>query len=172
MDEEQAPADPPDAAFTLTEMAASLVVAAMLISGLAEITRQYARTFVEVSSELAETRSARLAQARFEQLERADPDSIVVRPDQVAVELGGVPFSLRLTDDASGGRALEQVADEAAGSALAFALSLDETARFEQGVDQAIRLWSGEDRPPVVVVRPRREAPFDCRYDAVARRCR
>lgn len=167
------PADPPDAAFTLTEMAASLVVAAMLVSGLAEITRQYARAFVDVRVELAATRSARIVQAELELIERADPDTLEVGTDRLAAALGGSELRIALRADRTAAWLERAVDDGDGGVGVPVRRDLPAAVyRFERAPDGAVRLWGRAGLPPLGVARPRREAPYDCRYDAVARRCR
>ncbi len=51
-------------------------------------------------------------------------------------------------------------------------IPLDGAARFELGADGAVRLWVTPGEPPMLTAAPKREAPFDCRYDVVVRDCR
>jgi len=165
-----------DAGFTLTEMAASLLVAAMLVSGLGEITRQFARTIVRTNADLQLTRASRIAGANFLALERAEPGAVSVTDMNVETATGaGLTAPFQMTVGVDGARTLTwgRTPSQPLGARDARrSITLPATARFEQNDAGVIRLWLSPDMPPLLVVDPRREAAFDCRYDVVARRCR
>lgn len=163
---------PDDAAFTLTEMAASLVVAAMLVSGLGEVTRQYARTIVRVRATLEEMPEMRLVQAEFAAIERAEPDGVSVAADAVAAEVGDERLRFELSFSSGDERRLSWETDGAGSLEVERFAPVDGQARFELGADGALRLWSAAGEPPLLVAVPKRTAPFDCRFDVVVRECR
>lgn len=155
-----------EAGFTLTEMVAGLLVAAMLISGLAEVTRQFARASVHVRDDLASTRGVRAAEAAFLAIERVGPQDLLVTDTRLIVDASSEdPIVFELRVGANGARTL--VWADGARTAR-----LSATARFDQDAGGVVRLWDAPDAPPLLVARPRREAPLDCRYDVVGRRCR
>jgi len=163
-----------DAGFTLTEMAASLLVTAMLVSGLGEITRQFARTIVRINTDLQMTRVSRIAGASFLALERAEPGGISTTDTEVEmVSTAGVDAAFQLTVGGDGVRTLTWGGARSADAGQrGRTLTLPATAHFEENADGVIRLWLSPGTPPLLVVDPRRQAAFDCRYDVVARRCR
>jgi len=160
----------------------------MLVSGLGEITRQFARTIVRINTDLQMTRVSRIAGSNFLALERSELGAILVTDTEVEVTTpAGVVTTFRLTVGVDGVRTLTWGALSGAGGratpgdALGDApsaiergrsLVLPATARFEENADGVIRLWLAPDTPPFLVVDPRREVAFDCRYDVVGRRCR
>jgi hypothetical protein len=152
-------------------MAASLVVAAMLIGGLGEVTRQFASTMVRVRDALEETRDSRLVAASAEPLERARRGGLVVSASTIEAAIGveAVRFELSLS---GAGRRLSWGVGDAGGPALRRTLTVGPDARFELGPDGAARLWVGADEPPLLVVLPRVTAPQDCAFDVVLRDCR
>jgi hypothetical protein len=149
-------------------MAASLVVAALLVAGLGEVTRQVARTTVRVRANLEETRAGRLAEAEFLTLERADPQSLRTSASVVSAEIGGRELRFELASGANGSRVLSW----STGLGAPRSVATSGAARFELGADGVARLWAGAGEPPLLSAAPKRTAQYDCQYDVVIRDCR
>jgi hypothetical protein len=149
------------------------MVASLLIAGLAEIGHQFARTTVRVRDTLQQTRSARLAQAEMQALERADAGSLNVASDTANATIGDANARAELSPPTANGdrRMSWEIAREGA-SKSARSISVDGADRLELSMDGAVRLWGQPGQPPLLVVTPKREAPFNCQYDVVVRKCR
>lgn len=155
-----------DAGFTLTELIAGLLVASLLIAGIVDIVRRYARTTSEVREAAADIRSARLLDAMMDELVRLDPGSLRVSPQDISGAIGGAPVTARLVREAKATRL------DWSSPATTRSISLAEGARFSQDVSGAIMLTAGNDPIPLALVIPRRTLPFDCQFDTVSRVCR
>lgn len=156
-----------EAGFTLTEMVAGLLVASMLIVGLADITRRYALTTMRVRDAGSEVRTAQIVGGLFSELKRIDPDSLELSSNRIEATLGSRPITARLEPPSNGARLLQW-----SSPAINRTVRLPQTARFELTPLGAILLVADPAEPPLAIVTPVRTAPFDCQFDTVTRACR
>jgi hypothetical protein len=156
-----------DAGFTLTELVAGLLVASMLIVGIADITRRYALTTARVKEAAAEVRTALLVQSLLADLERADPDSIEISADHLSAAVGQEKIEAKLVRT---GKATEHL--EWTSPRISRSIRLPAGARLETNDTGAIILRAGPDAPPLAMVLPRRSIPFNCKFDTLVRKCR
>ncbi len=156
-----------EAGFTLTEVVAALLVASMLIVGLADVTRRYALSSVRVKDAIADMRTNRLVASLMGELERADPDSLEVTPTRLFARIGSHEVRAELTTRADRQRWLEWTSP-----VITRSLRMPSAATFEMLPSGAVLLTAAKGEPPLAVVLPRRQTPFDCRFDTVSRDCR
>lgn len=155
-----------DAGFTLTELIAGLLVASLLMAGMIDIIRRYARTTDDVRDASQELRVANLADAFLADIERVDPGTLSVRPQELEGKLGGAPIRGQIVS--SNGSALLQWMSPVASRVV----PLPQDARFALLSSGDVAIVQGDGGPPLAIARPRRTLPFDCQFDTVSRECR
>jgi hypothetical protein len=156
-----------EAGFTLTELVAGLLVASMLIVGLADITRRYALTTVRVKDATADIRTARAVKGLMNELERIDPDSLTLSADRLTARAGSAEITVRLTPGQNGARRLEW-----SSPLISRTILLPAAARFALTPSGTITLLSAPGEPPLAIVTPVRTISFNCRFDTATRECR
>ena len=155
-----------DAGFTLTELIAGLLVASLLMAGMVDIIRRYARTTDHVRSTTNELRATILADAFFSEIERIDPGTLSVEALDLRAKLGGEPVSGQIVSSGTT-TALRWSSPIASRS-----ITLPRGAHFVRLPSGAVAIVSEEDAPPIAIAIPRRTLPFDCQFDTVSRECR
>lgn len=155
-----------DAGFTLTELIAGLLVASLLMAGMVDIIRRYARTTEHVRSTTNELRAAILADAFFSEIERVDPGTLSVAPLEIRAKLGGEPLNGQIVP--SGTTAALRWSSPVASRSI----SLPRGAHFVRLPSGAVAVVGEKDAPPIAIAIPRRTLPFDCQFDTVSRECR
>ena len=155
-----------DAGFTMVELIAGLMVANLLIAGIVDIVRRYARTTGEVREAASDIRSARLLDAMMTELARIDPGSLRLTAQSIDASIGGVAVTARLVGEASATRF------NWTSAATQRSISLAPGAKFEQLASGAIALTASGAPVPLAIAIPRRTLPFDCQFDTVSRVCR
>ena len=156
-----------EAGFTLTELVAGLLVASMLIVGLADITRRYALTTLRAKDTMSEIRTARVVNGLMSELDRIDPSSLDLTPDGLTARVGSAEITARLSSKPDGSRELQWSSPGATR-----VLRLPREARFELTGFGAIVLVATPGEPPLGIAMPYRTVPFDCQFDTVSRTCR
>ncbi|WP_300531277.1 hypothetical protein [Maricaulis sp.] len=148
---------PPDAAFTLTEMAVSLALSAFVLLALGEATRWVSRTYVDVKADVSFAQDGRRAMGVLNRMERADPGAL-----GIIYRIGTrETVSLPAQNDQS---ITLQTRD------VRYELGMGLNVLFAN--DRVIIL--DRDGTPHVdfATSLQRTAPFDCRFDFVAGSCR
>ncbi len=153
-----------DAAFTLVEVAASLVVVALLTSGLADLAHFAARASVAVRHSAENARAIRNAGLVLTSFERVDPGSAVILDDVLSGSFGGEARRAYLSTNEGEMRLRMD------GAASVRPAVVPAGSHFDARGD-VIVLFAA-DQAPIVVIRPRRNVAYDCRFDLVGRRCR
>ena len=157
---------PRDAGFTITELIAGLLVASLLMAGMVDIIRRYARTTEHVRGTTNELRTTILTDALFKEIERADPETLSLSRLQIRAKLGGEPIDGQIADS---GKATTLRWSSPMGSR---SIALPLGAHFVSLSSGAVAIVGEEDKPPVAIAIPRRTLPFDCQFDTVSRECR
>lgn len=155
-----------DAGFSLTELIAGLLVASLLMAGLVEIIRRYARTTDTVRTTAAELRSTQVASGLLEDIERLDPGSLSVSRDRIEGMIGNNPLNAEIV--ASATQTLLQWSSPRGERSVA----LPSGAHFQRLPSGAVALVTNDSSPPIALAYPRRTIPYDCQFDTVARECR
>lgn len=158
---------PNDAGFTLTELVAGLLVASMLVAGLVDLTRRYALTSVRVKDAILDTRTSRLAQALMNQVERADPQTLVVTQAHLSAEIGEAHIEATLSDETRDHDLLTWTSP-----AINRTLRVPEGARFARTPAGAVVLQGAAGQPPLATITLDRQLPIDCQFDTITRECR
>lgn len=155
----------PEAGFTLTELAAGLLIASLVIAGIAGLTRRYADTMVDVRTAGLSLRSDRMVNGLLHQFERVDAGSIRVRSDAAEGRRGATLVSATLDMDGEGARLVWK------SGAYVRHVDLGEPARFRLIGDRllALETTSGE---PLATVLLALTLPADCSYDTLTGACR
>lgn len=159
--------DQSQAGFTLTEMLVSLAVASLLIVSVGQMFALSMRAYGRVSDTVERVRDYRALDRWLSVLEAADPERIEAVDGETLRLVRGVQSDLTMWFEEPGA---VTVWLEHNGVTVRRDYPLSEAAlmRIESGV---LRLSEGDERmiasAPMV-----REAPFNCRYDTVAKRCR
>lgn len=156
---------PKDAGFSLVELIAGLLVAALLVVGLGDIIRRYARTTETVRSSVAELRSEGLIGAVFQELERADPGSLSVSPVRLAAQIGNTSFSIVVSSQADRSKVDLNTPRQNR------QILLSEQVHFEKRSSGLVLLLA-EDNSVIATARLRRDLPFDCRFELALGTCR
>lgn len=163
---------PPDAAFTLSEMAISLFLAGFVVLGVAEASRATARAYTLVRSDLSATRAARQISAWLSRFERTEPGAIEASAQSLSTR-GAGPGGLRLnsyTEELGSGGLLISYVTEASTYERRFTFGSTPTFQVEPGAYVTVSFAD----PSVMGYTQRlaREVPHDCRFDFVSRLCR
>ncbi len=156
-----------EAGFTLTELVAGLLVASMLIVGLAEITRRYALTTVRAKEIASDIRTTRALKTFMLEFERIDPGSLELAPDRITASIGSDQVTATLALPQGKVRTLNL-----SGRQVIRDFTLPASSRFELTASGAISLLGDAGEPPLAIIAPARTAPSDCQFDAVIRDCR
>jgi hypothetical protein len=156
-----------EAGFTLTELLAGLLVASMLIVGLADITRRYAQTMTRMKETSQELRATYATRALMADLERADPDSIEISSAKISARIGTSEIDARLTRTSDTRTSLKWKSPSGAREVI-----LPGQVAFERLPHGAIILSVGKKLPPLAMAIPARTVHSDCQYDTVSRACR
>lgn len=155
-----------DAGFTLTELIAGLLVASLLMAGMVDIIRRYARTTEHVRTTTNELRATILADALFSEIERIDPGTLSVASFDLRAKLGGQAVSGQIVS--SGTTTNLRWSSPVATRSI----SVPRGAHFVRLQSGAVAIVSEEGEPPIAIAIPRRTLPFDCQFDTVSRECR
>jgi prepilin-type N-terminal cleavage/methylation domain-containing protein len=156
-----------DAGFTLTELVAALFVAALLIAGLAEITHRYAQGAVRAKAAISEAQTSRTAQALMSRFERIDAGSLEMSSSRLRARRGDAVVEARIYQGPDGRQRLDFSFPE-----VRRQIAVGPRAHFEQTASGAILLLTAPDAPPLAVVVPMRDTPFNCAFDPISRECR
>jgi prepilin-type N-terminal cleavage/methylation domain-containing protein len=160
------PSPPNDAGFTLTELIAGLLVASLLLAGIVDIVRRYARTTEDVREAAYDIRAARLLDAMMDELARLDPGSLRLSPQAISGTVGGTSVTGKLIREADATRL------EWSSPAIERTLSLPAGTTYVQHPSGAILVTAPREPVPLAIALPRRTLPFDCQFDTVSRECR
>lgn len=155
-----------EAGFSLTELIAGLLVASLLIGGLVDIIRRYARTTDTVRTTAAELRTSHILEAVFHDVERIDPGSLSVSRDRIGGSIGNQPLKGDIVTDT------KLTLLRWSSSTVERSIVVPSGARFEQLPSGALALLIDSSATPLAVAFPRRTIPFDCQFDTVTRECR
>lgn len=153
-----------EAGFTLTEMVAALLVASMLVAGLAELTRRYATTMTRVRTMEAEARTVAGVRSLMGDLERIDPGSLALSSDRLEARIGDQAITGRIL------RSPDRTALSWTSPRQQREIDLPVGARFIEAGPRIALGVSGE--LPLASVEPARDTPFDCQFDTISRTCR
>lgn len=157
---------PKDAGFTLTELIAGLLVASLLMAGLVDVIRRYARTTDHVRTTTSELRAAVLVDALFEDIERIDPGTLSIQPLAIHATQGGEPVGGQIVVS---GSTSELRWSAPRGSRV---VRLPRGAHFLLLPWGAVAIFGEGGHPPIAIATPHRELPSDCQFDTVSRECR
>ena len=147
-------------------LAALRLLRNVLLAGLIEMTRRYAQSAERVKSVATEMRSARLLDAAFGELARADPGSLRVTASSLDASIGSEPISAMIQRASDGDVSLNWVSPS-----LKRSFVLPTSARFE--MLQGLVVLKDSVRGSVLAIGGlRRTLPFDCQFDTVVRECR
>jgi len=171
--EKRVQTDPPDAAFTLSEMAISLFLAAMIILVVAEVSRQVARSYLSVRSNLEYTRNNGRIALWLSQIERSDPQTAHFEGGTLEAQTGNQ--SRVIISIASGASLPSPVLNVQRNTNTFtlernFTLSVPAQLVWVEGAYMAIDFQ--DPLYPDFVQRIERSVPYDCQFDFVSRRCR
>lgn len=145
-----------EAGFSLTELIAGLLVASLLIVGLIDVTRRFARTTDNVRETTGDLRTDIMLNSLFSDLERIDPHSLELTPRELRARLGGVPIVARI-EESFNGTILHWTAP-----ATTQALVVPKGTRFVSSPYGGVVLRQTETGIPLAVATPQRNLPFDC----------
>lgn len=160
---------PRDAGFTLAEVMAGLFIAALLVSGLGELGWRVAHSTVRIHSDIELSRALRVAQAAFNDIQRANPQTIVVTDDEVTASIGSRRITFRLSAP-DGASQLEWTVAENDTPPASRRIRVP-PACFH--IDDSIVLLTGASDPvPLLIAHIRRQLAQDCQFDPVIRSCR
>jgi hypothetical protein len=165
--------EPADAAFTLSEMAVSLFLASLVLLLVAEISRHVTRSYVSVRSNLDQTRHDGRVALWIGQMDRVDPFDIDYSGASLNAQTGRAEvlgYSLVETGAGQGVRLL--VERDADGVVLRRRFELAGAARLVWNEAEWVSIDIEDPSVPDFVQRIERNAPYDCRFDFVSRRCR
>jgi prepilin-type N-terminal cleavage/methylation domain-containing protein len=159
--------DPQEAGFTLTEMLVALAVASSLIVSVGQLLSVTARAYHRVTQSVETLRAYRSLDRFASLLEAADFDRVEHTPSQLVLNRGAQStLTVTVLPDAEVALALTHN-----GVALERRYAGILTSEWA-GSSQALTLTPLGGGRPFVTLPLLREAPFDCRYDSVAKRCR
>lgn len=155
------------AGFTITEMIAGLLLAAVLLTGLIDITRRYAHSTGRVKEVAAKLRSDRLLHAALREAERADTGTLVATASSLSAKVGSNDFEAVLRRGGDGSHVLAIVS-----GASKQTFPVPRSTRFEKTPSGLVVLRSGENGAVLAVIDQKRTAPYDCQFDTVIGECR
>lgn len=159
------PASRGEGGFTLTELVAALLVASLLVVGIAELTHRYARTFVRVKADQTAANDRRTLGALLSDLVRAEPETLVVSRTEIKARVGEQEIVGRIR------QSYNHAVLEWSSATQRRTMDLPRDAHFEKEAS-VVHLEGGAGGPPLAMVRIERDAPFDCQFDTIARACR
>jgi hypothetical protein len=148
----------------MVELIAGLLIAALLVGGLVDIIRRYARTTDSVRTTAETMRDSQMAGALLAEIIRIDPETLSVTPRDVRGQIGDSELVGQLVrrDDRTELRWSSPLAERT--------IDLPKRVRFERQPSGAIVLADGEH--VIALALPRRTIPFNCQFDTVSRECR
>ena len=155
-----------EAGFTITELVAGLLLSAMLLAGLIDITRRYAQSAERVKAVALDMRTSRMLDAAFRELSRTDAGTLRVTPTTLDAKLGSesITATIKHTPDAKG-------LLNWSSPTIDRSFALPESARFkmQQGL---VILEEGDSGSILAIAGLKRTVAFDCQFDTVVRECR
>lgn len=156
-----------EAGFTLTECLAGLLVASLLLAGIAEMTRRYATTSTRIRIAAGDISDDRTMTAIVSRLDRAEPGSISVRPDRIEARIGDKKLALTSIPTRTGNSTIRfQLPD------LNQSMEVSGQISFEHRDGGPIEILKDGEDAPLILIWPLRDAPYNCQFDAVTRSCR
>ncbi|MDG1416956.1 MAG: hypothetical protein P8P99_04065 [Maricaulis sp.] len=165
--------EPADAAFTLSEMAVSLFLASLVLLLVAEVSRHVTRSYVSVRTNLDQTRNDGRIALWISQADRIDPFDIEYSGRDLSAHTGRtrmLDYSLVSAGPGEGTSLLVQ--RDADGVVLRRRFELGGTAQLVWNQPDWVSIDFEDPIVPDFVQRVERNAPYDCRFDFVSRRCR
>jgi hypothetical protein len=164
---------PADAAFTLTEMAVSLFLAAIIMLGIAEISRSLARTYVEVTGDIRASQDSTRLEGWMEGLARVDPDQFERSSDHFIGSVGQAQ-QVELIVRSTNGESLLTLAllNNSNPLSRSRGFALDFPARLAVVPLGYLQLENIDYPLGGYAQRLERSVPFDCQFDVVSRGCR
>jgi prepilin-type N-terminal cleavage/methylation domain-containing protein len=159
--------DPQEAGFTLTEMLVALAVASTLIVSVGQLLSVTARAYHRVTQSVETLREYRSLDRFVSLLEAADFERVEHAPSQLDLSRGAQStLTVTVSPDATTNLSLTH-------NGVALERRYDSFPANEwAGSSHALTLTPLGGGRPLVTLPLLREAPFDCRYDSVAKRCR
>ncbi len=156
-----------EAGFTLTEMLVALAVASTLIVSVGQLLSVTARAYHRVTQSVETLRDYRSLDRFVSLLEAADSDRVEYAPSQLDLSRGAQSMlTITVLPDSEARLSLTH-------NGIVLERRYEGFPASEWAVSsQALTLSPLGGGRPLVTFPLLREAPFDCRYDSVAKRCR